>query len=246
MAVHQYCLQGVNLKPLNIFLLYENIKLQIEQSKPIQIGRDINCDLKISSQSVSRHHCSINFTSEQFLEIIDTSTNGTRVFTSKGELLYLKDKKHTFRKLSEVYPLTLLLADEIEVTFEYVNLKTKTIQKRSKPIPIIIKKPNELNLENIELIAKILPSAAMAMLRKLIELKLKQILVIKEKKTLQYLIKQCENENRFTHEIIAKLKDIQYLGNKSLHEEQEISLKTVEEFIQITKNIFKVFQDKSK
>ncbi|MCX7998009.1 MAG: FHA domain-containing protein [Leptospiraceae bacterium] len=233
---------------LSIFVIYENNRLQLKPDQTFTIGRDEKSNFRILDQHVSRNHCSLNFLQQhQHLEIIDTSTNGTRIFTTKGELISLSNKKHTFRKISEVYPLELILADEIEIKFDYVNLKTKTVTKDTKPLSLIVKRPYELSLENIEHVSKILPSAGIAMLRKFLELELKKFFNINDNKTtLQELIKRTDIEKLFPSEIYSKLKYVQCLGNKSLHELTEVNYKTAQEATKDTKLILKAIQDKMK
>ncbi len=93
-----------------------------------------------------------------------------------------------------------------------MNLKTKTHNEKEKPISLFISEPGKLIIENIEHVTEILPCAGIAMIRKLVELKLKKLLMHlkpetfnNSKKSFQELIKEIKESKLFPNEICQEL-----------------------------------------
>lgn len=63
----------------NIFLLFENKQIRLENNTKILIGRDNSCDVVLSDNHVSRQHASLELKNNEITLIDLSSTNGTWV-----------------------------------------------------------------------------------------------------------------------------------------------------------------------
>ena len=81
-------------KNAKIFLTYhEDLNELNSKIQSFTIGRDINSNLTILSEFVSRHHASIIFRKGKFV-LIDKSTNGTFIKPQGGKEIYIQQEEY--------------------------------------------------------------------------------------------------------------------------------------------------------
>jgi adenylate cyclase len=76
--------------PSSMELIYEQKTIRLGPSKPsVKIGRDLNNDIVLKGNQISRSHARVEIRSGKFF-LSDRSSNGTYVFFQNGEMIYLR------------------------------------------------------------------------------------------------------------------------------------------------------------
>lgn len=204
----------------------------------INIGRDESSTIFINDTYISRRHCIVRRESKTEISVEDnSSTNGTYLLLSDGNLIEIS-KKLIFSSLEQLCPLKILLSQKIEIEFSYPSFTTIGIKKRTEPVSIIVKKPDELSFQNIQIVADIYPNAAAVMLRRMLEelLKKKVQLSYEENKDLFNIIQKIKTDFKLNDGYHRNMESIRKLGNEGAHN-GNVSRDAINKHINLLKGI---------